>query len=154
MAEFIAWSHDLSVGVKDIDEQHKTLVDLVNQLHRAISEHRASEVAIGILEELAAYTQTHFQTEEALMSLLQYDGYRVHKAVHDALIEEVAELKAKLAAGKASVNFELMHFLKQWLTKHIQGDDAQLGAYLVSVGKASPQRTGRFGRLRAAFGFG
>ena len=41
MSKFVDWSHDLSVGLKEIDEQHMKLIDLINEMHEAITEHRA-----------------------------------------------------------------------------------------------------------------
>lgn len=150
MSHFIDWSPKLSVGVHEVDEQHMKLVELVNEMHEAIQQHRASTVTLKILEDLIVYTKTHFQTEEALMNVFEYDDFAQHKATHDQLIDQIAALKKKLDAGEASVNFELMHFLKQWLTHHILGDDAKMGAYLVSVKKAPRQRRSFFGRILAA----
>lgn len=152
MSKFVDWSHDLSVGVKEIDEQHMKLIDLINEMHEAITEHRASEVTMRILDELIVYTQTHFQTEEALMNILEYDDFEVHKALHDALIQQVSDLKLKLQSGKASINFELMHFLKTWLTKHILGDDTQMGAYFVKVKKTPRSNRSVLHRMRTALG--
>jgi hypothetical protein len=84
MSKYVDWSHDLSVGVKEIDEQHMKLIDLVNEMHEAITEHRASEVTMRILNELIVYTQTHFQTEDALMNILEYEDFEVDTALHDA----------------------------------------------------------------------
>ena len=154
MSHFIDWSEELSVGVKAIDDQHKKLVELVNEMHEAIQERRASEVTMGILDELILYTKTHFQTEEALMDILDYEDFREHKALHDDLIDQVGELKTKLETGKASINFELMHFLKRWLTTHIMGDDAKAGLYFLSVKKAPRRKRPFFGRLRKVFAAG
>jgi len=150
MSHFIDWSQKLSIGVHEIDEQHMKLVELVNEMHEAIQQHRASEVTLKILDDLIVYTKTHFQTEEALMDILEYEDFSDHKATHDQLIQQIGELKEKLDAGEASVNFELMHFLKQWLTHHILGDDAKMGAYFVNVKKAPRQQRSLYGRMRAA----
>ena len=153
MSNFIDWSDDLSVGVEQIDEQHKKLVSLVNEMHEAITERRASEAAMEVLDQLILYTQTHFQMEEALMDLLEYEGFEEHKARHDELIEQVGELRTKLESGKASINFALMHFLKRWLTNHILGDDAEMGAYFLAVKKTPRRKRSLFGRLgRALWG--
>lgn len=130
----IPWSDDLRMGIHEIDEQHHMLVDILNEFHDAIHHQKGTEKAAAILERLADYTRIHFAVEESIMRLLDYPDYRAHKALHDELIEQLMELAVKFAAGKKSVNFELLHFLRQWLTKHIQEDDMAYKEHFLSRG--------------------
>ncbi len=130
----VQWSDELSVGIQEIDEQHRVLVNLLNQLNDAIQHHHGSVAAQAILGELVDYTKIHFAVEESLMRILGYPGYDDHKALHDQLIDEVKELQEKLATGKKSISFELLHFLKMWLTKHIMDEDQQYGPYFLNKG--------------------
>ncbi|MDR9435650.1 MAG: bacteriohemerythrin [Thiohalophilus sp.] len=132
--DLVQWSDELSVGIEEIDNQHRILVDLLNELHRAIVEHRGSEAAHRILAELLEYTRIHFAVEESLMRILGYPDYEEHKHHHELLINEVQELSQKLEAGKKSVNFELLHFLKMWLTKHIMEEDRQYTSHFLAKG--------------------
>ncbi len=138
MSKFITWSGELSVGIEEIDAQHKVLVDLINRMHDAIEEHHGSEVVLGILSDLADYTKIHFAVEESLMRILDYPGYEEHKEIHDELLEHVVELQQKVASGKTAISFELMHFLKSWLSKHILEEDMQYSGFFLSVG-AKPE---------------
>ena len=133
----MAWSKELSVGIQEIDEQHKILVDLLNQLHRAIIQHQGSEAAGKILSQLLEYTRVHFAVEESLMRILGYPGYDEHKHHHEILLDEVKLLSEKMLHGKHSVSFELMHFLKQWLTKHIMEEDKLYTPFFLSKGAQS-----------------
>lgn len=130
----IAWSDDLSVGVQEIDEQHKELIALLNELHEAVQQHHASAVCADILRRLAEYTRIHFAVEESLMRILAYPDFERHKGEHDALIGQVTQLQAKLAGGQAAITFELLHFLKVWLAKHIQESDRRYGVYFLEKG--------------------
>ena len=134
MAKFVEWSDVLSVGIEEIDAQHQVLVGLVNEMHEAIRLHHASEVVHGILNKLAEYTRIHFAVEESLMRILDYPDYEGHKAQHEELIRSVIDLQEKVTSGKASVGFELMHFLKVWLTKHIIESDKEYGSYFLESG--------------------
>lgn len=129
MGEILTWSDNLSVGIREIDEQHKKLVGMVNELHAAITEHRGSAECRRILDQLAEYTRVHFAVEESLMSILDYPGYESHRQEHEKLVGQVVELQQRLDAGKAAISFELLHFLKAWLTKHILGSDKDYGSY-------------------------
>ena len=121
--DIIEWSDDLSVGIEEIDEQHKILVGLVARLDHAIRSQRGSQECASILGELIEYTVIHFAVEESLMRLLDYPGYEAHKRTHAELVRQVVKLKAKIDSGHSNISFELMHFLRQWLVQHIMGDD-------------------------------
>ncbi|MBS1209071.1 MAG: hemerythrin-like metal-binding protein [Proteobacteria bacterium] len=136
------WSDEYSVGVEEIDEQHKALVDLLNNLHQAIHERHGTEVSRQILDDLAEYTRVHFAVEESLMRISSYPDFDNHKKIHTALIQQVIELQAKLDSGTAKISFELLHFLKQWLMHHIVESDKLFGKHFAQVGLAtawSPQ---------------
>ena len=134
MANFIDWSEELSVGIEEIDEQHKVLIGLINKMHDAIQHRHGSDVVGEILNELAGYTITHFAVEESLMRILNYPGYEEHHEQHAGLLEQVTDLQAKVAAGKTSVSFELLHFLKTWLTKHILEEDMSYSGFFLAAG--------------------
>jgi len=134
MTNFVTWSDELSVGIEEIDNQHKVLVDLINEMHTAIQERRGSEAVQHVLSKLADYTRIHFAVEESLMRLLGYPGYDEHKAKHEELIAHMVELQEKVASGKTAISFELMHFLKLWLTKHIMESDKEYSSFFLNAG--------------------
>jgi len=123
VANFIEWSDELSVGIEEIDEQHKILVNLVNEMHQALHERRGAEITNDILRQLKHYTMIHFAVEESLMRVFHYPGYEIHKSHHQKLIEQINELQRKVEKGSHSISFELMHFLRTWLSKHIMEED-------------------------------
>ena len=134
MSNFVEWDDSLSVGIEEIDEQHKVLVDMVNKMHEAIHQRHGSDAVIGILNNLAEYTRIHFAVEESLMRILNYPDYDDHKHIHEDLLHTVQDLQEKVASGKKSIGFELMHFLKTWLTKHIMEEDMQYSSFFISAG--------------------
>ncbi len=152
MTNFIEWSDEFSVGIQEIDEQHKVLIDLLNDLHDAITNRRAADVTDNILKRLDDYVHIHFAVEESLMRILHYPEYKQHKLKHDELIDQLTKLNKKLEAGRASISFELMYFLKMWLTKHILEIDKRFGPYFIQQGIKpklySARWTSRFVRFR------
>lgn len=138
MAKFVEWSDDLSVGIEEIDAQHQVLVDLVNEMHQAIHNRHGSDAVRGILSRLADYTRIHFAVEESLMRILGYPDYDTHKVQHEELIAHMVELQEKVDSGKTAIGFELMHFLKVWLTKHIMESDREYGDFFIRAG-ANPK---------------
>ncbi|MDD3762618.1 MAG: bacteriohemerythrin [Nevskiales bacterium] len=130
----IAWTPELSVGIEEIDSQHKTLVDLLNQLHVAIVERHGARDAAEILERLVDYTRIHFAVEEALMRMLDYPDYEAHKAEHEELVEQVYQLRRKVMVEGKPITGELLFFLKRWLTEHILASDQKYAPHLLSRG--------------------
>jgi hemerythrin len=127
------WSDDYSVNIQAIDEQHKMLIELVNQLHCAIVEHHGKATAREVLERLTEYTRSHFALEERLMSLSHYPEFEVHRQQHRELIEQVQALQRRFYGENKPIAFELLYVLKKWLVQHISASDKNFGAYFVKA---------------------
>lgn len=130
----ITWSDSLSVKVKQFDDQHKKLVDMVNQLHDAMKAGKGAQVIGDILKSLIQYTQTHFAAEERLLKQYAYPEFEAHKKEHNTLVIQVLDLQKQLQEGKAVLTQQVLHFLRDWLSKHIQGDDKKYGVFLNGKG--------------------
>lgn len=130
----ISWSDSLSVKVKQFDDQHKKLVDMVNQLFDAMKAGKGNQVMGDILKSLIQYTQTHFAAEERIMKQYGYPDVEAHKKEHNALVMQVLDLQKQFQEGKAVLTQNVMTFLRDWLSKHIQGDDKKYGVYLNGKG--------------------
>lgn len=79
------------------------------------------------------------------MRLLAYPDYEAHKKCHEELIEQLNELQSKVFREKKAVNFELLHFLRMWLVKHIQETDSSYAKHFcensVSTSKSNNTTT-------------
>lgn len=129
----MSWSPSLSVNIKQFDDQHRKLVDMVNELHEAMRAGNGQELLGNIIGALISYTVTHFSDEERLMASHAYPDMAAHKDEHERLVRQVLEMQEQYASGQAILTLELMLFLKDWLMKHIQGDDKKFGAYLAAT---------------------
>lgn len=128
------WNVNYSVNIKEIDEQHKRLIDLINDLHDAMKIGQGKDAMGNVLNELADYTLYHFGTEEKLFERYKYLELPEHKKQHDDLTKQVLDLKAKLDKGQSLVTVEIMGFLKDWLNNHILKSDKKYGAFLNGKG--------------------
>jgi len=126
----LAWNDSFSVGVKTIDQQHSGLFDIVNELHSAMMKGQTKNVLGHLLEKLVKYTVEHFTYEERMMEGANFPGLVAHRAQHIDLTRQVGEFMARYKRGDSTLNIELLRFLSDWLTKHIQHEDKQLGAWL------------------------
>ena len=126
----ITWGPMLFVGVKEIDEQHKKLVELVNQLNDAMHAGQGKQALTPVLNELVRYTQYHFGTEERLMAAHKYEASVAHKAEHHKFVTDVSAFKAKFDSGNAMISTQIMNFLRDWLSKHILQTDKKFAKAL------------------------
>ena len=128
--KFIAFSNEFSVGVAGIDEQHKKIMDYINQIHDAVKKDKPVADIKEILGDLAKFTVGHFAAEEKYFARFNYPDTGKHKAIHEKLLNTVSDIIAKINAGE-EVNFiEVLSFLKDWLQTHILVEDKQYGPFL------------------------
>jgi hemerythrin len=137
MQNFFPWSRELSVGIEEIDEQHKLLVDIINHIYEALINRAPREAASQLLEDLVQYTYVHFAVEESLFRITNYPDYDDHKALHDHLKKQVLQIKQSFDAGEIKLDLTLMSFLRSWLEDHIRGEDQAYAAHLLGCGLKS-----------------
>ncbi len=135
------WDDSYSVGIAQVDEQHKVLVDLVNRLDQAVSTGHDEAALRKILGELLDYTRYHFSTEENLMLSSGQNPlhYRKHKSEHDDFIQRVKEFSGQLRGSSTGLSEPLLDFLIKWLVDHILGSDKEMGRFLVGAQHSRPR---------------
>ena len=126
----LVWDHVLSVGVDEVDDDHRKLVDLFNMLNHSVTEGNDPEYLAAILEELINCTAWHFSHEERLMLKHGYEGLAEHKEEHKELVKSAKELQQKILQAGNLVATEDIEFLERWLTEHILTTDMKMGSYL------------------------
>jgi hemerythrin-like metal-binding protein len=132
--ELMRWDSSLQLGIGQIDDQHKQLVVMINDLHRAMKQRQTMATMSGILERLVSYTVYHFGNEEKLFQKHGYPEYDQHKKIHETLVGKVVEFKTKIDRGDSTISMELMDFLKDWLISHIKGTDKKYVPFLLEKG--------------------
>lgn len=119
----LQWEDRFSVGVDHLDRQHHVLVDLINELHKAMREGKGQQELGIILEKMIQYTRVHFASEEKWMAQYQYPEYTRHQASHESLTRQVLEFQRQYKDGTIGLSVQMIHFLKEWLVNHILGED-------------------------------
>jgi hemerythrin len=124
----LVWKNELNTGIEVVDNQHKRIVDMINQLNRVRQAHRqnkkAKMEAVGnVVGEMVDYTLSHFAFEEALMEDAGYQFTRAHKRVHELFVKRVSEYQTRFQGGE-DIADELHGLLSRWLFNHIRNDDA------------------------------
>lgn len=131
---YVEWKDDYSVGLDSIDQQHKKLLSLINQLQTAVDYSTGEEFEREALDELVDYTKTHFTYEEGLMKDNDYPDFVSHKAKHDEMIKEVEKVLAEYEEDHDLAMEHGSEFLKVWLINHINGTDKEYSNFLIDKG--------------------
>ena len=116
----ISWSEAFSCGIKIIDDQHKGLVNLINEIfnHGSKDENEEREYLEKVIHQAINYTETHFKTEEKLMLLAKVPGYKEHKHAHETFVEHTACYSRNFEEGKSPSLLEFATYLKEWFLSH------------------------------------
>lgn len=129
----LEWTPALSVGIEEIDDQHRELFRRAAALVAGLRRGDPEEID-ELVEYLHRYCVSHFGAEEAAMRGGRYPGYARHKAEHDRFIADLLELAAENdEAGGAFVAVKIDHWLSGWLREHVSRTDAELGRFLAGA---------------------
>lgn len=132
MSDF-TWDNSYSVGIDEVDSQHKEIFSIIDEFDTAIRDKKAADIVSSILGRLADYTKYHFKLEEDLMIACKFPDCENHIALHEKLISDLNGFIERSNAGE-NVSLELMHFLRKWLVYHIKNSDMSYSRHLDSTG--------------------
>lgn len=120
---YIQWDDKYSVHIQVIDDDHKKLIHLINQLQSSIHYYQSKSFDKEALNELIEYTKFHFSREEELMKKNNYPDYDEHVNQHKVMIEKINQMVTKYSQNGEDTIKETVDFLRDWLINHIQKTD-------------------------------
>ena len=133
--ELYAWSDDFSVGNSVIDEQHKQLVNMTNEFY-AVSQMGGFPAKVQFLKTIQGavkYVNTHFSTEEEIMSKVNYPEFDVHKKQHEDFVATVTK-QIKVFESEDNPNpSDFIRFLSDWVAQHIANSDKKYVPYIAKL---------------------
>ena len=133
--DFVTWTDKLACGVKLIDDQHKALVDLINDMFNhatgnAMEEH---DYFNKVIQETVSYVKNHFAAEEKIMQATKFAGLADHKKEHEKFIRSVVEHIKDYESGKRYTLSTFTRVLKDWVLSHIALVDKQYFEYFRKI---------------------
>ena len=123
----VKWNMDLLIGIKDIDENHRHLVQLLNEAY--------DEFVVGInveqlfIDELFQCMANCFDCEESLMIKTNYNCFSEHKSEHELFTLRFLEIY-KNYNQDANTSIEVLMFLNNWINHHIRETDSKFGEFV------------------------
>jgi hemerythrin len=140
----IEWSPDLSVGIEEIDAQHRELFRRAARFAEGLETRTREEVA-QLLSYLRHYAAVHFAAEEEWMRITAYPGHRLHRAEHERFLRELLSLSGEhVRRGNPGLRSEAVSaWLRRWLVAHLGTHDAALTEFLFQRGAPTAQAEAR-----------
>jgi len=127
-----SWHKEYSIGVDEIDSQHKRLLELMGHVYELGKVGNSHPLLEAVLGELSRYALFHFRSEELLMRTYSYPGYIEQRKEHDKLLARLGELLPEVSSGSRKIGSFLL-FLVNWFVDHDNYLDKDFGSYVVSA---------------------
>ena len=126
-SRLITWSPTYSIGLKVIDDQHKKILNLVNEMYNHIAADEESELAYSkkIIQQTVEHIRENFATEEKILLITKFPEYAEHKSAHESFILTLIGNMKDVENGKKLNITAFTHFLRDWILTHIAIMDRQ-----------------------------
>jgi hemerythrin-like metal-binding protein len=127
------WKEEYSVGIKEIDTQHKELLSLFSRIMDSVEQGlQWSEVHYRIVE-LRNFASFHFDFEEALLRLYGCPETDAHVEFHKQFFAKLHDIEKRSLLDE--VKREMFKFLFDWLFGHILTTDKAYAKHILSGAK-------------------
>jgi hemerythrin len=120
---FFEWKEEYSVKVGEIDNQHKIIIQMLNDLYVAFMKKEHQQTLGKIIEELKNYAVYHFETEEKYFHQFTFTGKIEHINEHEKFKEKVNLFSEEFKRNNSALTYSVISFLKDWLNTHILIND-------------------------------
>ena len=131
----LKWNRESVIGIGIFDQQHREIVDEINEVQAAVEAGMKQSVTGPLLTRLADNTVAHFKAEEAMMAASKYPGLMLHGMKHQRLLEQLKAFLARYSRENSVMDRHSLNFLRDWATTHIQSEDMNFGLWLNEHGK-------------------
>jgi len=137
---YFEWDNDMVIDNGPLDQDHRRLVDLVNELHTATAAGQGKTVVSRIMSELLFYTTDHLRREEQEMERVGFPNLEEHKRHHAEFMAGIQALVDKQAKGSITVASQLSTLLRDWLSVHIRRSDHELRVHMKQANRLKKLR--------------
>ncbi|MBU1424542.1 MAG: hemerythrin family protein [Gammaproteobacteria bacterium] len=132
------WKDEYSVGISEIDEQHKGIVELFTVIDAAIEARESWSEVFFKLEQLRDHARFHFAVEESLMRMHGYSKQVEHAGLHKHFLAKLDQLQMTTLSRQVTMN--TINYLSKWYTEHMKTQDQDFIRDLIDKGKVNLTR--------------
>ena len=119
---------ELLTGIASVDEQHRAMVELHNEIATGLTGDRPAYFVIEALARLYQYSRQHFESEEKLMLRYGFEGLDDHRREHAELLDRLREVVLQYRSQPDTVPGKIQEFVRVWVVRHIEEADMQFAA--------------------------
>ena len=124
------WNDKFSVSLEAMDKQHKSFLELLNNLDDEIRSKNSDELVNMAVNRLFNYAAFHFRDEENILNTCGFPGIREQRQEHGFFMKQVKEMEESLQKGSQVQLGSVVSFLKDWFINHIMREDKKYSAYI------------------------
>ena len=128
--DFLEWKQDFSVGLPQMDNEHKMMFSLINDLNGRIHSGEGHVSLSYIFTSMKAYSSYHFSSEEELLATVNYPELSTQQQSHEGFIKRISEFEEDMLNREVDIAPKVMNFLKVWWVGHIQNEDKKYAEYV------------------------
>jgi len=129
------WKDEYSVGVAELDDQHKGVIDLFTVIDTAIENREGWSDVFFKLEKLREHARFHFALEESLMRMHGYPKQAEHVELHKHFLDKLDQLQMTTLSRQVTMN--TINYLRDWYTEHMKTQDQDFVRYIIDSGKVN-----------------
>ncbi|MCF7860788.1 bacteriohemerythrin [Candidatus Woesearchaeota archaeon] len=128
---FISWDNKFSVKVLELDEQHRKLIDLINEFYDGMGKIENKKVLDKVLLELLHFSEYHFSSEEEYLHDNNYptDLLREQVQQHREFSKTIKKFVHRFGSNESVPFVEVTNYLKKWLIEHMLDMDQKYAQY-------------------------
>ena len=133
----VVWDEKYATGITLIDDQHKELVNLTNQLYQAcLGENEELGAAFKeALGRMVEYVKFHFSVEQQLMERVKFPDSAEHAVQHGVMVKSILDAAKEFSEGKKFVPNQFVRTLRDWVFSHIALYDKAYAVYILEQKK-------------------
>ena len=132
---FIEWSDDLAIGVEVVDNEHRELINAINDLEADVVDGQDRRHTIQLVARVARESRSHFASEETVMVSARYPGAALHAMKHQHMADQIDAFLGRYSRDTSSLNSHVLGFLRDSLALHIKSEDAIFGRWIREHGE-------------------
>lgn len=134
-APFVRWDERFATNIPLIDEQHKELFRLTNELFKSCVSGDVNAAFKDAMKSAVDYVRFHFSAEEKMLVNVHYPDIAAHKKAHETFVKRILEDAENFKEGKKLTPFNFVRFLRDWILSHIAVMDMQYASYIKGLKK-------------------
>jgi hemerythrin-like metal-binding domain len=130
MHVLIRWNKSYSVNIKEIDQQHKKLIDIINTLNDSVNNQYTSDIIGPVISDLMDYAMVHFKYEEQYFQKISFENAAQHIAEHHSFCHKIEKYRNQYLEGNSVSLIEILIYLKYWFHNHVLKSDLKYADYI------------------------